>query len=507
MNEDEEFNVFDIPDDTQIRFGDKQYKTEDVLLGPTSVLTKIDEAKLLKDVKTNTTISTRDRNLKILLLQYIRKYKKNPRQYYEHPKQIKNIPSWFEHALATFSENEIPKAIKDGIREYFKALIAYRDSRIGSPDADEMEMLREQYGEASPYNDDYNPDFTFDHQDAIEQVDVNQHAQNVMNYTELPQGRQIEQSVMSAEQRPIVPTEQQLYGNRQPQPVQYEMPPQQQPMDIGSYLYSGTKKSAGVISSNVGSLDNIILNRRKPQPVVMPTTQPPVVEGQTVTRKAKGGKKSAKKKATGKKRTTPQKRRSPAIVDRIILPKVETPIVPRKSSLTSPFGRFQTLQPIRVRDVTTRKATDDIIKRVKTVKERSVTRNFTDVGVGGVSIGRNLIDIGRKTSKKTVAANDTKQFMKDNFHFGKESFKIDKSKLNFGAMVDLKGDGVGEIKMLKNIIKNPSFSNMRDELKEVRKSDKNALNPPKITRVKYNFNIGKRRNRKQIYDEIEDFDF
>ena len=84
MNDDEEFNVFDIPDDTQIRFGDKQYKTEDVLLGPTSVLTKIDEAKLLKDVKTNTTISTRDRNLKILLLQYIRKYKKNPRQYYEH---------------------------------------------------------------------------------------------------------------------------------------------------------------------------------------------------------------------------------------------------------------------------------------------------------------------------------------------------------------------------------------------------------------------------------------
>ena len=175
--------------------------------------------------------------------------------------------------------------------------------------------------------------------------------------------------------------------------------------------------------------------------------------------------------ATGKKRTTPQKRRSPAIVDRIILPKVETPIVSRKSSLTSPFGRFQTPQPIRVRDVTTRKATDDIIKRVKTVKERSVTRNFTDIGVGGVSIGRNLIDIGRKTSKKTVAANDTKQFMKDNFHFGKESFKIDKSKLNFGAKVDLKGDGVGEIKMLKNIIKNPSFSNMRDEFKEVRKSD------------------------------------
>jgi hypothetical protein len=74
-------------------------------------------------------------------------------------------------------------------------------------------------------------------------------------------------------------------------------------------------------------------------------------------------------------------------------------------------------------------------------------------------------------------------------------------------MVDLKGDGVGEIKMLKNIIKNPSFSGMRDELKEVRKSDKNALNPPKITRVKYDFNIGKKRNRKQIYDEIEDFDF
>lgn len=495
MNEDEEFNVFDIPDDTQIRFGDKQYKTEDVLLGPTSVLTKIDEAKLLKDAKTNTTISTRDRNLKILLLQYIRKYKKNPRQYYEHPKQIKNIPSWFEHALATFSENEIPKATKDGIREYFKALIAYRDSRIGSPDADEMEMLREQYGEASPYNDDYNPDFTFDHQDAIEQVDVNQHAQNVMNYTELPQGRQIEQSIMSAEQRPIVPTEQQLYGNQQP--VQYETQPQQPPVDITGYLYGGTKKSAGNISSNVSGLDNIILNRKKPQ---LASVTQPVVAGKTTTRKTK----KSKKKQTRKKQT---KRKSPSIIDRVTLPNVETPIVSRKSPLASPIKSLRTPQPILIRDggSTTRKATNEIISRVKIAKERSGVSNFSDIGIGSISIGRKLINTGKKTTRKTVASKDVKQLINNNFHFGRESFKVDKSKLKFDGSFNLSSDTLGEVKMLKQLVKNPSFSNMKKELRESTKSNKNTLSPPKITRFEFDYSRFKKKNRRQVYDDIDDF--
>ena len=513
MNEDEDFGAFDMQDDTQIRFDDKKYKTEDVLLGPATVLTKFDDVKLLRSVKTDTTISTRDRNLKVLLLQYIRKYKRNPRQYYEHPKQIKNIPSWFEHALATFTEAEIAKPIKDGIRDYFKALIAYRDSRVGSPDAEEMEMLGEQYGEASPYNDAYNPDYKFDNQDAVESVDVNKHARELTEYVEVPQSQQIERSIMSANQPSTFPGDQQVQPMPagQPQPMQYES--QQPPMDIGNYIYGGAKKSA--VSSKIGGLDNIILNRRKPQPV--PATPQPllstpqVVAGPTTARKTKNPKKVSKRTGkSAKRKNSEQKGRAKTgliVANRVTAPKIETPIVHRKSPVSFSLKAVRTAPSIQLHNHAPEKATDDIMRRIKSVKERNAMHNFADVGISGVSIGKSLVNTGIKTSKKTVAANDTKKFMRENFHFGKETFKIDKSKFKVDVNANMKGEGVDEIKMLRNLVKTPMLSNMKVELKNAMKSNKNTINPPIITRMEYNFTIGKKKNRKQVPVEIEDFDF
>jgi hypothetical protein len=226
----------------------------------------------------------------------------------------------------------------------------------------------------------------------------------------------------------------------------------------------------------------------------------PVVAGQTTTRKTK----KSKKKQTRKKQT---KRKSPSIIDRVTLPNVETPIVSRKSPLASPIKSLRTPQPILIRDggSTTRKATNEIISRVKIAKERSGVSNFSDIGIGSISIGRKLINTGKKTTRKTVASKDVKQLINDNFHFGRESFKVDKSKLKFDGSFNLSSDTLGEVKMLKQLVKSPSFSNMKKELRESTKSDKNTLSPPKITRFEFDYSRFKKKNRRQVYDDIDDF--
>lgn len=102
--------------------------------------------------------------LKKLFLQYIRKYVSNPAKYIDHPKQIRNLPSWFDDAIVLFNDAEISRLQKRAIHDFFYGLIQYRDNKIASgefgPSAvTDTEETNRQLGERSPYNySDESPD-------------------------------------------------------------------------------------------------------------------------------------------------------------------------------------------------------------------------------------------------------------------------------------------------------------------------------------------------------------
>jgi len=97
----------------------------------------------------------REKRLKILFLQYINKYLRNPKKYIDHPKQIKRLPSWFDDAIILFKENELSRLQKKMIREFFYGLVQYRDNmmiseKYGSTNTEEVNR---QLGMRSPYSE------------------------------------------------------------------------------------------------------------------------------------------------------------------------------------------------------------------------------------------------------------------------------------------------------------------------------------------------------------------
>jgi hypothetical protein len=96
----------------------------------------------------------REKRLKILFLQYINKYLSNPNKYIRHPKQIRQLPSWFDEAMSLFKDNEISRYQKKMIREFFYGLIQYRDSKMVSERYGvNTEEVNRQLGESSPYSE------------------------------------------------------------------------------------------------------------------------------------------------------------------------------------------------------------------------------------------------------------------------------------------------------------------------------------------------------------------
>jgi hypothetical protein len=108
--------------------------------------------RAIKALSVDKTLSKRDKKLKELLLRYLKKYLSNPEKYVVHPKQIKNLPTWFEDALVLFKDSELSPEMKRNVRKFFYNLIAWRDQESVSGAPDEGEMGR-QYGlSANPYN-------------------------------------------------------------------------------------------------------------------------------------------------------------------------------------------------------------------------------------------------------------------------------------------------------------------------------------------------------------------
>lgn len=93
------------------------------------------------------------RTLKLLFLQYIKKYISKPSKYIEHVKQIKNMPSWFDDAIVLFNDAEISREQKRMIREYITGLIEWRDHRLFEDQNIEVNATEanRQLGERSMY--------------------------------------------------------------------------------------------------------------------------------------------------------------------------------------------------------------------------------------------------------------------------------------------------------------------------------------------------------------------
>jgi len=141
-------------------FTDPQQSADDMIASGVNVesVTKLRDAND-KSLATSPMLKKR-KWLKKLFLQYIRKYVANPAKYIDHPKQIRNLPSWFDDAIVLFNDAEISRTQKRAIREFFYGLIQYRDNKIASGDfgPDTTETNR-QLGERSPYNySDESPD-------------------------------------------------------------------------------------------------------------------------------------------------------------------------------------------------------------------------------------------------------------------------------------------------------------------------------------------------------------
>jgi hypothetical protein len=129
-------------------YGDIYKLTEGVNADYVKSRSALNEAQF---AKTKTGSAKRKRDLKKLLLQYIAKYMTNPYKYVAHPKQIKNLPAWFEDALVLFDDKEMSPDMKKNVRTFFHNLVAWRDSTIGGPD----DIVTQQYGEEKNI---YNPE-------------------------------------------------------------------------------------------------------------------------------------------------------------------------------------------------------------------------------------------------------------------------------------------------------------------------------------------------------------
>ena len=133
-------------------------------------------------------MSKKRKFLKKLFLQYIRKYIANPKKYIDHPKQIRNLPSWFDDAIVLFSDEELSREQKRMIREFFYGLVQYRDVKVSSGNiTSDTDETNRQLGERSPYAEE-DPELTsLPRQNEMEKLDImgiakNVNAQNIKEF-------------------------------------------------------------------------------------------------------------------------------------------------------------------------------------------------------------------------------------------------------------------------------------------------------------------------------------
>lgn len=116
-------------------------------------------------------LSKRDYQLKKLFLQYINKYSKNIENFKRYPRQIKQEPAWFYHALDLFKENEISSANKKRIIGFVKDLQDYKSQNAPDTMLSEEESLR-QHGLTSRYSEETPLEGEFSGESYVDDIDT-----------------------------------------------------------------------------------------------------------------------------------------------------------------------------------------------------------------------------------------------------------------------------------------------------------------------------------------------
>jgi len=175
-------------------YSEEGYQFEDVYKDPDALYQDMEKSGINQDSMTRldninkkqqapNPKLVREKQLKKLFIQYVRKYISNPQKYLQYPKQIKNLPSWFDEALVLFKEVELSRSQKRMLREYFYGLIKYRDDKLamvnegGIVNPDEMNR---QLGQRSPYsaNEEDLDSMQFPRQQDVKRLDVNELMRN-----------------------------------------------------------------------------------------------------------------------------------------------------------------------------------------------------------------------------------------------------------------------------------------------------------------------------------------
>ena len=146
---------------------------EEHLLRDSKALKTLNIERLVEGLRGDKRVGKRERALKMLLLQWIAKYR-NKRRYLERPERIKQKPSWFEDALSLFSETEISTEMKTNIRRYQQDLDSYKKMRMAERGIEEAEV---EYG-APPDFDDV-PVVNFEGEQDIQNFDIQSMQQSI----------------------------------------------------------------------------------------------------------------------------------------------------------------------------------------------------------------------------------------------------------------------------------------------------------------------------------------
>jgi hypothetical protein len=422
---------------------------EEHLLRDSKALETLNIERLVEGLRGDKRVGKRERSLKTLLLQWIAKYR-NKRRYLERPERIKQKPSWFEDALALFSETEISTEMKTSIRRYQQDLDNYKKMRMAERGIEEAEV---EYG--APPDFDEVPAVNFEGEDDMQNFDFKSMQQSIRRM------ERVEPKDDIAEIREIVqpaePPAGDQYVMTAPQPAQ----PAQQPTGMGN-IASILFRGAGAAPSQGKGLSSIIYSgaktarngKRKKTPV--DRTEPV------------GVKKKAKKKAKKAKKSTRkvgmvQPVRSPGGLE---VPRIGRTVsgIPLPGKLALPRIKTSTMPPIKMQGA---------------------------VGGAGLANTKTLIQQARRQSKVT---------------FGNLNVRPQSSvALISRSMGDVQG-GFSESQMINaavGSIRPPAMSRKQMQSFRVQPGE---LAPPDIQPMEFDFRIGRKKRRPMQPVEQPDYD-
>ena len=422
---------------------------EEQLLRDSKALETLNIERLVEGLRGDKRIGKRERALKMLLLQWIAKYR-NKRRYLERPERIKQKPSWFEDALALFSETEISTEMKNSIRRYQQDLDNYKKMRMAERGIEEAEV---EYG--APPDFDEVPAVNFEGETDMQNFDIKSMQQSIHR------AAQAELKDDIAEIREIArpaeaPTGDQ-YVMTAPQPAQ----PAQQPTGMGN-IASILFRGAGAAPSQGKGLSSIIYSGTKTARKGK-RKKTPVDRTEPVETKKKAKKKAKKAKKTTAKIGMVQPVRSPGGLE---VPRIGRTVsgIPLPGKLALPRIKTSTMPPIKMQGA---------------------------VGGAGLANTKTLIQQARRQSKVT---------------FGNLNVRPQSSiAMVSRSMGDIQG-GFHESQIITTAISGirpPSTS--RKQLQSFRVQP-GELAPPDIQPMEFDFRIGRKKRRAMQPVEQPDYD-